>query len=311
MRLAVVGAGAVGGVFGARLAAAGHDVTFIARGATLRALQTTGLQLESVHGNVHLSPAQATDDPRTVGPVDVVFVGVKATQVAAVAPTLAPLLGEATAVIPLQNGVEASLQLATALGDEHVLEGLCRVIAEQVAPGHIRHMAVTPLLEFGARAGHPPAEAVCAALPAIAEAINAAGMQALLPADMAVALWEKFLFIEPIGVVGAATGEPFGTVRTVPETRALIDAALDEVIAVGRAVGVTWPAAAKVTTWQRYDSLPTDERTSMARDLLARRPSEFDAQTAAVVRIGRQHGVPTPVHDVLEAVLRPRVVAAS
>jgi 2-dehydropantoate 2-reductase len=311
MRLAVVGAGAVGGVFGARLAAAGHDVTFIARGATLRALQTTGLQLESVHGNVHLSPAQATDDPRTVGPVDVVFVGVKATQVAAVAPTLAPLLGEATAVIPLQNGVEASLQLATALGDEHVLEGLCRVIAEQVAPGHIRHMAVTPLLEFGARAGHPPAGAVRAALPAIAEAINAAGMQALLPADMAVALWEKFLFIEPIGVVGAATGEPFGTVRTVPETRALIDAALDEVIAVGRAVGVTWPAAAKVTTWQRYDSLPTDERTSMARDLLARRPSEFDAQTAAVVRIGRQHGVPTPVHDVLEAVLRPRVVAAS
>jgi 2-dehydropantoate 2-reductase len=310
MRIAVVGAGAVGGVFGARLAAAGHDVTFIARGATLEALRTTGLHLESVHGNVHLSPVQATDDPATVGPVDVVLVGVKATQVATVAPTLAPLLGHATAVIPLQNGVEASVQLATSLGGAHVLEGLCRVIAEQAAPGHIRHMAVTPLLEFGARAGHPPDPAVAAALPAIAQAIDDAGMQALMPADMAVALWEKFLFIEPIGVVCAATGESFGPVRTTPETRDLVDRALDEVIAVGQAVGVTWPVEAKRTVWQRYDSLPPHERTSMARDLLARRPSEFDAQTGAVVRLAQHHGIPVPVHQLLAAVLRPRVDVA-
>lgn len=311
MRIAVVGAGAVGGVFGARLAAAGHDVTFIARGATLAALRRSGLQLDSVQGDVHLSPVQATDAPESIGPVDLVLVGVKATQVATIAPSLRPLLGPATAVIPLQNGVEASVHLAGALGDDHVLEGLCRVIAEQAGPGRIRHMAVTPLLEFGPRAGHPPAPAVAAAMPAIAEAINQAGMQALQPADMAVALWEKFLFIEPIGVVGAATGEPFGTVRTVSETRALIDTALDEVMAVGRAVGVAWPVDAKTAVWRRYDSLPPDEYTSMARDLLARRPSEFEAQTAAVVRLARQVGVPTPVHDVLVAVLRPRVVAAS
>lgn len=311
MRIAVVGAGAVGGVFGARLAAAGHEVTFVARGATLEALTTQGLRLESVHGDVHLSLTHATGDPRTIGPVDVVFVAVKATQVAAIAPSLAPLLGAATAVIPLQNGVEASVQLASALGPAHVLEGLCRVIAEQAGPGHIRHMAVRPLLEFGPRAGHPPAPAVAAAIPAIADAVNAAGMQALVPPDMAVALWEKFLFIEPIGVVSAASGEPFGVVRSVPQTRALIDAALDEVIAVGRAVGVAWPAEAKAMVWQRYDGLPPDERTSMARDLLARRPSEFEAQTAAVGRLGRHFGVPTPVHDVLEAVLRPRVITAS
>ncbi len=310
MRFAVVGAGAVGGVFGARLAAAGHDVHFIARGRTLDALRTEGLHLESVHGNVHLSPTHATDDPATIGPVDVVLVGVKATQVAAVAPSLAPLLGAHTAVIPLQNGVEASVQLAAALGPGHVLEGLCRVIAEQAAPGRIRHMAVVPLLEFGPRAGHPPDDAVTAQIPAIAETITAAGLQALLPANMAVALWEKFLFIEPIGLIGAATGEPFGTVRTVPATRALIDRALDEVIAVGRAVGVEWPERAKDVVWQRYDSLPPDERTSMARDLLARRPTEFEAQTGAVVRLGEQYGVETPVHAVLRAVLMPRVVLA-
>lgn len=311
MRIAVVGAGAVGGVFGARLAVAGHDVTFLARGGTLAVLREAGLLVESTDGDVQLSPVQATDDPRSIGPVDVVLVGVKATQVAAVAPSLRPLLGPATAVIPLQNGVEASLLLAAALGDDHVLEGLCRVIAEQAGPGRIRHMAVTPLLEFGPRAGHPPTPAVAAAVPAIAEAINRAGMKALVPVDMAVALWEKFLFIEPIGVVGAATGEPFGVVRSVPETRALIDAALDEVMAVGQAVGVAWPAEAKAGVWRRYDSLPPDERTSMARDLLARRPSEFEAQTAAVLRLGRQFGVPTPVHDVLAAVLRPRVVVAT
>jgi len=310
MRIAVVGAGAVGGVFGARLAAAGHDVTFIARGATLATLRTTGLLLESVHGNVHLSPVQATDEVASIGPVDVVLVAVKATQVAAIAPSLASLLGPATAVIPVQNGVESSVQLAAALGPDHVLEGVCRVIAGLEAPGHIRHTAVVPLFELGPRSGHPLAPAVAAALPGIVQAINAAGMQAILPDNMAVALWEKFLFIEPIGVVCAATGESFGAVRTVPETRALVDTALDEVIAVGQAVGVEWPAGAKATVWQRYDSLPPDERTSMARDLLARRPSEFEAQTAAVVRLGRQFNVPTPAHDVLAAVLRPRVITA-
>jgi 2-dehydropantoate 2-reductase len=310
MRIAVVGAGAVGGIFGARLAVAGHDVTFVARGATLAALRSTGIHLDSVHGDLHLSPVQVTDDPASIGPVDVVLVAVKATQVAAVAPSLAPLLGPATAVIPTQNGVEASVQLAAALGPEHVLEGVCRVIAGLVAPGHIRHTAVVPLLEIGPRAGHPPAPAVAAAIPGIAEAISAAGLQAVLPDNMAVALWEKFLFIEPIGVVLAASGESFGPVRTTPDTRALVDRALDEVIAVGRAVGVPWPDAAKSTVWQRYDSLPPDERTSMARDLIARRPSEFDAQTGAVVRLGQQLGVPTPVHDVLAALLRPRVVAA-
>jgi 2-dehydropantoate 2-reductase len=310
MRIAVVGAGAVGGVFGARLAAAGHDVTFIARGATLAALRSTGLWLESVHGDVHLSPVQATDRPADIGAVDVVLVAVKATQVANLAPSLAPLVGPATAVIPLQNGVEAGVQLAAALGPDHVLEGVCRVIAGLAAPGHVRHTAVVPLLEFGPRAGQPPAPAVAAAIPVIADALNAAGLQALLPADMAIALWEKFLFIEPIGVVCAATGEPFGPVRTHPQTRQLTDRVLDEVIEVGRAVGVAWPHDAKAAIWRRYDSLPPDEYTSMARDLLARRPSEYDAQTGAVVRLGQQLGVPTPAHEVLAALLAPRVVAA-
>lgn len=311
LRVAVIGAGAVGGVFGARLAAAGHDVCFVARGATLAALTTAGLRLDSVDGDLLLSSVRATDDPRTIGPVDLVLVAVKATQVATLAPSLRPLIGSATVVIPLQNGVEASSQLAAELGEAHVLEGLCRVIVEQVAPGHLRHSAVTPVLECGPRADSALPEAVRATTDRVVRAIERAGMHALTPGDMAVALWDKFLFIEPIGAVGAAARAPFGVVRAVPDTRDLIDRALDEVMAVGQAAGVVWPDGAKARIWSRYDGLPADGYTSMARDLLARRPGEFDAQTAAVIRLARRHGVPTPAHDVLHAILLPSVVTAA
>ncbi|MEN9593311.1 MAG: hypothetical protein RJA21_1787, partial [Gemmatimonadota bacterium] len=237
--------------------------------------------------------------------VDVVLVCVKATQVASLAPSLRPLVGPATVVIPVQNGVEASELLAAALGESNVLEGLGRVLVEQVAPGHIRHTAVTPIIEFGRRAGAPEQSAAYAQIPRFAAALRSAGLVAQLPDDMGVAQWEKFLFIEPIGAVGAAARVSFGVVRSVPASRALIDAALHEVRDVGRAVGVKWPADAIDRVWARYDSLPADGSTSLQRDLMAGRPSEFEAQTGAVVRIGRAHGVPTPVHDMLYAVLLP------
>ncbi len=305
LRVAVVGAGAIGGVLGARLQQAGHDVVFIARGATLDALRSRGLILESIDGDLTLPSVQVTDDPATVGLVDVVLVCVKATQIASLAPSLRPLVGPATAVIPVQNGVEASELLAAALGAGNVLEGLGRVLVEQVAPGHIRHTAVTPIIEFGRRAGGPEQSAAYAQIPRFATALRDAGLVAELPDDMGVAQWEKFLFIEPIGAVGAAARVPFGVVRSVPQSRALIDAALHEVRNVGQAVGIAWSGDAIARVWARYDSLPADGSTSLQRDLMAGRPSEFDAQTGAVVRIGRVHGVPTPVHDVLYAVLLP------
>lgn len=310
LRIAVIGAGAVGGVFGARLAAAGHHVHFLARGATLAALRSQGLRLDSVDGDLLLPHVHATDHPLDIGVVDLMLVGVKATQLVALAPSLRPLVGTHTAIIPLQNGVEASGQLADVLGGAHVLEGLCRVIVEQLAPGHLRHSAVTPVLEFGPRAGHPPSASVAMMIPRIMAAIEGAGMRAFTPDDMALALWEKFLFIEPIGMVGAAARAPFGVVRSLPETRALIDRALDEVLAVGRASGVTWPANTKTKIWRRYDDLPADGYTSMARDLIAVRPGEFDAQTAAVIRLARRYGIDTPVHDVLNAALLPSALPA-
>jgi 2-dehydropantoate 2-reductase len=307
VRIAVIGAGAVGGTVGARLATAGHDTWFLVRESTRAHLQTHGLRLDSCDGDLQLPQVQAASDASIIGPVDVVLVCVKATQVEAIAPTLRPLLQQHTVVIPTQNGVEAGVQLAAALGEAHVSDGVCRVIAALEGPGHIRHMAVTPVLEFGARSGGALAPAVRVTAERFASAFRLAGLQALLPDDMGVALWEKFLFIEPLGLVGAAARHPFGVVRTILETRALIDGALDEVIAVGRACGVRWPSDTKARIWQRYDALPPDGYTSMARDLMAGRPSEYDAQTGAVIRLGRSHGVAIPVHEVLHAVMLPGV----
>jgi 2-dehydropantoate 2-reductase len=311
-RVAVVGAGAVGITLGARLAVAGADVRFLVRPERVGALRATGVRLRSFEGHVWLPPAGAppvAEAGWTVGPpvqvagtaaevgvVEVVLVCVKAGQVARVAPLLRPLVGPDTAVVPTQNGVEASALLAEALGAGAVLEGLARVIAEPVAPGEALHTAVTPVLEFGARGGAPVPSPALGQAAALASWLQRAGVHAVQPADMAVALWEKFLFIDPIGVVCAASGEPFGVVRADPVLRAQVDACLDEVVAVGRGAGVSWPADAVARVWRRYEGLPADGVTSMARDLLAGRPSELDSQPGAVVRLGARYGVPTPVH---------------
>ena len=305
LRIAVIGAGAVGGVYGGRLQQAGHDVTFVARGATLAALHTSGLRVDSVDGDLVLPTVRATDDLQTIGIVDVVLVCVKSTQVEALAPALRPLIGPATAVIPLQNGVEASAMLARVLGEAHVMEGLARLIAEQVAPGHIRHAAVTPVIEFGPRGAMPADAAARAQIAPFAAAITGAGMHAILPTDMESAQWEKFLFIDPFGSVGAATRAPIGVMRSIPETRALLEACVAEVRAVGAAMGVGLTDDAVALVWKRYDTLPPESTASMQRDLMAGRPSEFELQTGSVVRLGRVHGVPTPAHDVLYAVLAP------
>lgn len=305
MRIAIIGAGAVGGTVGARLAHAGHDVTFVARGATLAALRDRGLQLDSVDGDLHLRSVQATDDITSIGVVDVVLVTVKSTQIEALAPTLHPLVGAHTAIIPLQNGVEAGTQLARVLGDDHVMDGLARVIAELLAPAHVKHAAVTPVLEFGPRAAMAADAPARAQLTAFAEALTGAGMVAVLPEHMDRALWEKFLFIEPLGTVGAATRVSLGAMRAVPETRALLDACLAEVRAVALAAGVQLGEDAVTRTWKRYDTLPADTFASMQRDLMAGRASEFELQTGSVVRLGRALGVATPTHDVLYAILLP------
>ncbi len=305
MRIAVFGAGGVGALFGGRLAQVGEDVTFIARGATLQALRTHGLRVISIDGDFWLPTVQATNDPAQVGPVDAIVLAVKAGQVTNIAPQLHPLLGPETLVLPLQNGVEASDQLAEVLGWKHVLGGFCRVVVQQTAPGEYRHSAIAPTVALGCL--H---EATRGPLDKLQMAFRRAGIQVEETADVRVALWEKFLFVVPFGTVGAAARMPMSQLLAVPESRVLIQDCLREIVAVAQARGVQITADALARVWQLYEQTPAGTTSSMQRDLMAGRPSELDAQAGAVVRLGRIHAVPTPAHDVLYAVLHPQELAA-
>jgi 2-dehydropantoate 2-reductase len=306
MRIAVFGAGAVGGYFGGRLAQAGHAVVFIARGAHLEAMRRDGLVVRSTSGDFALCPVEATDAPAGVGRVDVVLVAVKAWHVREAGRAMLPMLGDASFVVPLQNGVEACDELAEEVGRERVVGGLCRLISVLEAPGRIRHAGVTPRIEFGEPDGRPSArvDALRAAFGA------AAGVTAVVPADVAAAIWEKFLFIAPFSGVGAVTRAPAGAMRAVPETRGLLESAMREVhaLALARRVAVREDAVARTLGF--VDGLPADATASMQRDLIEGRPSELEYQNGAVVRLARPAGVPVPVNAFLYASLLPAELKA-
>ncbi len=301
MRIAVVGAGGVGGYFGGRLAQAGVDTTFIARGASLDALRTRGLRVESIHGDFALERVSATDDPSSVGPVDAILMTVKTWQIADAAKALGPMIGPDTVVVPLENGVDAAEILAGVVGREHVLGGLCAIVSFVVAPGHVRHAAVDPLIMLGELDNRaiPRAER-------LRDTLLAAGIKTEIPKDIHRSLWTKFLFIAPMSAVGALTRVPIGVWRAIPEIRVLTDASVREVVAVAAALGIDLGDDAALRTWERYDALPPASTSSLQRDVMDGKPSELDAQIGAVVRLGRQHGVPTPVSDILYHCLLPQ-----
>ena len=302
MRFAVFGAGGVGGYFGGRLAQAGHDVTFIARGEHLEAIRKNGLTVESVAGDFRVLPAQATDDPASIGPVEAVVVCVKAWQVKEAAGRIRPLVGPETVVVPLENGVEAPDELAGVLGPGPVLGGLCKIVSFVRAPGVVRHSGVAPSVAFGEMSGGE-SERVRRLR---AEVRRAKAMDVEEPPDIRVAMWQKFVFIAAVSGVGAVTRAPADVFRSIPETRRLLDTAMRETQAVGRRRGVAIPLHTAERTLAFVDTLPPGSTASMQRDLMAGRPSELEYQTGTVVRLGREAGVPTPVNDFLYAALLPQ-----
>lgn len=305
MRVAVFGTGGVGGYFGGQLAQAGMEVVFIARGAHLQAIREAGLVVESVKGGFHIFPARAESDPAAVGPVDVVLVGVKAWQVSEAAQAIRPLVGPETIVLPLQNGVEAADQLSAVLGAQHVVGGLCRISSMVTGPGCIAHVAIEPSIAFNWFDGHADPR-----LEALRAAFASRGVKAEIPADIATALWEKFIFIASISGVGAVTRSPAGALRSIPETRQMLENALQEVVAVGRACGVKLAETIAQDILHFIDGMPAATTASMVRDIMDGKPSELEYQTGSVVRLGNAHEVPTPVHAFIYASLLPQEARA-
>jgi 2-dehydropantoate 2-reductase len=301
MRIAVVGSGGVGSYFGGRLAQAGEDVVFVARGPHLDAIRASGLRVESADGDFLIHPAQATDDPSAIGPVDMVLLAVKGWQVPEAIGTMRPLMGPETFALPLLNGVEVADQLAAEFGVERVVGGLCGLFGSLVAPGHVRNMLPRPFIAFG-ELGSAPSERV----ERLRAAFTRAGVQATITPDIRAALWEKLLFVGPFGAVGAATRAPIGVMRSLPETRALLETAMAEIRSVAHARGVEVAEDAISKALARMDGSPEQVTASMQRDILAGRPSELESQVGVVVRMARDAGVAVPAHATLYASLLPQ-----
>ena len=306
MRIAIFGAGGVGGYLGARLAEAGQDVALIARGDHLAAIRHRGLRLESIAGDAPIDPIEATDEPAAVGPVEAVIVATKTWQLPEAVRTMLPLVGPDTMVVPVLNGVEAADVLADAVGRERVVGGLCGMISLVAEPGHIRHEGAEPWITFGELDRR-----VTDRVRRLEEALRRCrGLRVEIADDIHAALWEKFMFITATGGVGAATRVPMGVFRSVPETRTLLERAMREVVAVARARGVELPPDAVEKRMSFVDGLEHHGTSSMQRDVMEGRRTELEAWNGAVVRLGREAGVETPVHSFLYAALLPQELRA-
>lgn len=298
MRIAVIGAGGIGGYFGGRLAAAGHDVTFVARGPHLAAIRDRGLKVSSVVGDFAVDPASVTDDPGSIGVVDAVLLAVKTWQLEPALAALPALVGDDTAVITTQNGVEAPEQVAAVVGERAVLPGIAKIFAFIDEPGSVAHAGGPASLAF-AEWDNGSSERVLR----LRQAITDAGAVAPAPDDIWAELWSKMLFVVPFGGLGAALDATVGELRTTPAWRSLLVDAMREVEAVARARGVRLPASVVAGTMAFVDDQPAGATTSLQRDVLADRPSELDAWTGAVVRLGAEADVPVPLHRLLLEVL--------
>ena len=301
MKIAVFGSGAVGGYFGGRLAAAGEDVWFLSRGRSLDALRRDGLTIVSPNGDLRLPNITATDRPYEIGPVDIVLFAVKLYDAEAAAPALAPLIGPATAVITVQNGVDVVDTVSRHVGREHVVGGAAYIIAAVDAPGRIRHTAKDSLV-FGERDGSRSPR-----LAAFEAASQRAGFGATLSANIDVDLWTKFVRLATWSGMTTVTRSPMGVIRDNPALMAMMSAALDEAIAVGQLRGIPLPSSLPDDTLALVKSFPDSSKSSMLEDLEHGRRLELPWLSGAVARMGRESGVPTPIHRFITTVLGPFV----
>lgn len=299
MKIAIMGSGGVGGYFGGRLAASGANVTFIARGAHLAAMREHGLKIESSLGTILVNPVQATDDPASIGTVDLVLIAVKLWSIGEAALAVQPLVGPHTGIIPLQNGVDAVDVLLSLYGPAHVMGGVAHIAAAIESPGVIRHGGAMQKLTFGELDGRHTQRA-----DTLFAACQAAGINTVLSNAIQAVIWEKFVFLSAFSGVTALTRLPMGPLRADPATRALFLAAMQEAAAVGRARGIALPPDCADRQLAFGDGLPPDMISSMLGDLRHGSRLELPWLSGAVVRIGQELGVATPVSEFIYTALK-------
>jgi len=300
MRIAVMAAGGAGGYFGARLAQAGHDVAFVARGRHLAAIRERGLVVKSAAGDIHVANAVASDDPKSLGGFDVVLFAVKLWDTETAAAAMRPLLAGGGFVIPFQNGVESIERIGAVAGAAHVMGGVAYIAANIAEPGVIAHTGQMARLRFG-----PVLREQEAAAQSFREACAGAGVDAELVADIHRAVWEKFVFLAAMSGVTGATRQPIGAIRSDADLRACLEEAMREAWAVGRARGIALADDFIAQQMTFADGLPAEMKSSMLNDLVAGNRLEAPWLSGAVARMAKQVGIAAPVNSTLFAAVKP------
>ncbi|MFT3738057.1 MAG: 2-dehydropantoate 2-reductase [Breznakibacter sp.] len=290
MKIAIIGTGGVGGYFGAKLALAGHDVHFLARGGHLKAMVTSGISVKSLKGDFHVDKVKASDNLQSIGKADLAIVSVKAWQVKEMATQLKHIVDARTMVLPLQNGVMASKELSGVLGVQHVLGGLCRIISKIEAPGVIKHFGVDPLIVFG-ELHHQITDRARM----LQDVFIAAGINARAVDNIESELWKKFIAICVSGLLGI-TGSTYGEIRQMPETRAMMIGLFNEIYGLSQTIGIPIEADFVDKTVAYIDGFPFDATSSLARDVWDGKPSEIEYQNGTVVKLGERYHFPTPIN---------------
>jgi 2-dehydropantoate 2-reductase len=310
MKILVLGSGGVGGYFGAQLAAHGHEVLFVARGAHLQALQTHGLRVDSTMAPVHVHPARASKDPADMPSPDIVLFCPKLWDVRAAAEQLIPVLGPGSLVLPFQNGVESHEWLAEILGPSRVAIGVAQIASTISAPGVIGHTGNFARL----RVGLPPAlltdASAAARLGNFVDAADAAGIDIQQVPDAMRTLWEKYVFLVAMSGLTCLVRQPIGPIRDDPDLRATLDASMQETAALAAACGVVFEDDFLARQRAFVDGLHAGMRSSMLHDLQAGRRLEAPWLCGGVARMGRAHGLPCPVNQTLYAALKPFINGA-
>lgn len=290
MKIAVIGTGGVGGYFGGRLAMAGNDVTFVARGAHLEAILKNGLTVKSINGDFKVCPAKATSDIGSIGTVDLIMVATKAWQVKETAVQIKEIVGYETIVLPLQNGVLASDELKEVLPATNIIAGLCRIISKIEAPGFINHLAVEPIIVFGECDNSSSTR-----LKKLETVFMEAGIKSKIAGDIQSELWKKYISICVSGWLGV-TRSTYGEIRECEETRKIMFDLFTEVADLARARGVNIEPEFVDKTMSFIDTFPHESTSSLTRDVWEGKPSELEYQNGAVVRLAQEVGLDVSVN---------------
>lgn len=301
MNIVIYGTGGVGGYFGARLAQAGNNVTFIVRGKHLDAIKQNGLQLKSVNGDYLLKPANVTSDISEVKEIDLIFICTKTWQLAEVAEKIKPFLTKSTMVISLLNGCNNQDVLSNIIGEKHVLGGLCKIVSFVEAFGVIKHVAYEPTIVFGELNNEKTERAL-----ELEKVFNNAKITHYLASDIQKEIWTKYLYITTVSAMGALTRATHGEMIASPKIKKLLWSTAEEIFAIAKAKGVNLPDTIIQKQFKIIESLPYETTASLQRDIMSGKPSELEAQNGTIVRLGEELGIPTPINSFIYNCLLPQ-----